>query len=372
MPMKIAADTEQFTEGSEGFALHAKIVNVTPAMAKHLLASCEFPRQRNLRPNNVDRLAGEMSRGWYILGTALHFAVYPNGDQQLLNGMHSLNAVVQIGIGMPFTFIFHPVDSLDQAGHIYSRLDIHRQRTWQDAYKAAGFEERAGFNSVWVQTFGAAARAMLNRFDMAGGRDNQLSSSRELTLRIFEEYLPIAQKYIGLLDDQGGRRARPFRRGGVMAVALETLRYQPEKAAEFWRGASQDDGLKARDPRKVLVEYIRRAFATTAQVRRLQAHAAALCWNSYFADGTMTNIWPSTVQTVIIDGTPWNGSYTPFTELLDSLTPKQIPVEYEDFQTGLQYTAADERLPVTTYTGPKKERAKLVMKKGKAGIEAKE
>lgn len=93
-----------------------------------------------------------------------------------------------------------------------------------------------------------------------------------------------------------------FYRGAVLAVALVTCRYSPEKAIGFWGGAATDDGLRNGDSRKALINWLRNNSVRKAQA--MQHRAAIACWNSWFKDKSLTKVYPDTGASLKILGTP--------------------------------------------------------------------
>lgn len=345
--------------------LRCETAVVNKEVAKALLESTLFPRQRNLNEQNVERLASEMRRGWYIPGTPLFFAVLPDKNMYLLNGRHSLTAVVQANAVIPFTFIYYNVANEEEAGHIYSRLDLQRVRSWHDAYRAAGFEGLPGFDVNWVNAFGTAIRALLQNFRDGGYQENNklLLASREVQLRIFADRLPFAKQYVDSLAHKHGKQALPWRRGTLLAVGVELFKYQPAKAYQFFNGASEDNGLLSNDPRKVLLTYLRNITAFSRTQRNLIASAVSLCWNNFYAGGTMRNVYPSSVSSLVIDGTPWNGNYTPFVDLIENAerTVGIFAVDYAEFQTGTMQHKSGEVTRVAHAAKATKKRPTLKM-----------
>lgn len=339
--------------------LNCSLVVLNAEVAKALLNSTLFPRQRILNDENVERLKGEMQRGHYIPGTPLYFAVLPSNDMYLLNGRHSLTALTMARVNkksltIPFTAIMYRVRDLEAAGHIYSRLDVHRTRTWNDAFRAAGFHERpefigGSFNGGWISAFGAAVRNTLRSFRVDTPFDRiGLVSSREMMLRLFSDYLPFGDLYIDSLAHRNDIQSSVWKRSGVMAVGMEIFKSEPKKGYEFFHGASADDGLRSNDPRKVLLTYLHQSKAIRREERNQVASAVALCWNAFRADDRMSVVRPSSRGQVIIDGTVWNGSYDPTKAALKSFnaTISEYAVQYDEFVTGKMQMPNGELLPV--------------------------
>ncbi len=327
--------------------LSCEIITVNKTVAKHLLATSTFPLQRPLSDRNIIRLADEMRRGWYIQGTPLFFAVLPNKEQYLLNGHHSLEAVAETGVTMPFTAIYHPVKDMAEAGHLYSRFDIHKRRTWGDAFRAAGFESKVTFDMGWLARFGSAVRAIVASFEHPRAED-PLLSSREAMLSIAESYLPYGESYVDSMAFKHGRHSNYWRRAHVMAVGLELFKYQPKEAAKFFRGASGDSGLERTDPRKVLLQYLHDNSSYSSTDQKNMSIAVMLCWNAWHGKRDMAMLKVNAVSEFRLAGTPWKKDYDPIPALFTEVTAKSGgKVTYEGFTTGELTTKTGERVPVT-------------------------
>jgi len=328
--------------------LSCEIIDVDKRLAGHLLKSTLFPRQRDVSQQQVDRYVSEMRHGWWIPGSPLFFAVLPNDDMFLLNGQHSLSAVVASGISQPFTATFYGCRDMDEAGHLYSRFDIHRRRSWNDAYKAAGFHEKFSLHKTWIGAFGSSIRLLLARFRPYDREFSEMLYSREMQLRIFEGYIPHANAYIDALAHTTGVRSLVWRRSGVMSVAMELFRYQPKKAAEFFRLASNDDRLPKGEGPKVLLDYLNYTNGMSWENRQLMAYTTMLCWNAFWRGDLVGQVQPGRVTDMRLLGTPWSkAGYDPFAGQFAELEKTVKPVKYEKFTTGMLFTGQGERIPVT-------------------------
>ena len=64
-------------------------------------------------------------------------------------------------------------------------LDLQKQRTWGDAYRAAGIE--VSFNSSWLASYGAAIRIISERFERHGITSRYMTGSREMMVRAMDK-----------------------------------------------------------------------------------------------------------------------------------------------------------------------------------------
>jgi hypothetical protein len=277
---------------------------VTPAEAKALRESCLFARQRSVRPGHVHRLAFEMGRGWFLQGTPIWFCVLPDRSMLLVNGNHTLEAVVEAGVSVPLTLIYQQVADEEEAAAAYACFDIQRTRGWSDAARAIGADHDL-INSGKV--IAALTPIMLGFERRSAGTLAQMDLlSRRRRFEVLEEYRGAAGLLHAACLGSSAVNQRLILRAGVYSVALVTARYQPSSAEEFWGGLVHDDGLRVNDPRKSLLKYLSlRTVGTAGEDRYDLTIAAAQAWNAHFDGRTLNNPRPGQSVRFTLLGTPW-------------------------------------------------------------------
>lgn len=281
--------------------VEAKVVTVTPELAATLRATCNYERQRTLRRRNIKRLSLEMKGGRFTQGTAATFCRLPDGRMILVNANHSLEAVIDCGIPQRMVFIVISVADMDEVARIYGTFDIQRGRTWGDAMKAKGLDERIPMSTKVMPALGE----ILNRFE--NSPDNiAANDSRAVRFELMEQYVDEATLIHEALAGAPSLHRNVILRKAVLAVALETARFQPGKAGEFWGGAAHDDALAAGDPRKALIRWlVANPMSSGGGGTRSQARAAALCWNAWFEGRSINAVRHNSMVNFRIVGTPW-------------------------------------------------------------------
>jgi hypothetical protein len=107
--------------------LDCEIVDLTPAEAQRLLDG--NTRNRTLRPEYVQQLAGAMERGeWMINGEPVQLAA----DGTVLNGQHRLTAVVESGVTVPMLMVRGLATSTQRT------MDVGTRRTLSDVLALHG------------------------------------------------------------------------------------------------------------------------------------------------------------------------------------------------------------------------------------------
>src|SRR5690606_17350845 len=93
---------------------------------------------------------------------------------------------------------------------------------------------------------------------------------------------------------------------GCSAVALVTLKYQPEVATEFWKGLAEDDALAKGDARKTLLDDMKRRRLETG-ANNQSALTASIAWNAWFDHRRLSIVKIAPNAKVRIAGTPFDG-----------------------------------------------------------------
>jgi len=312
----------------------AKVVYVTPEEARRLRQTCHFERQRAISDQNLTRLALEMRNGNFVPGTTVYFAVLPDGSMLILNGNHTLEAVAASGVPQTLVFIFNEVADIEEAGRLYGCFDIHKARTWVDALRAIGAEHKIAMPMKVLPAVGLIMQGFEYSTDKA-----EAAKSRQAR---FEKMVPYTEPAAMLQAALAGS-PRPHQnyvtRMGVMAVALETLRYQPSLALEFWQAMAHDDGLRLGDPRKTLLRYLSSTRASGSRAAFVMARAGMQAWNAFFKGKDLAHCRPNVMTHIVILGTPWTAKEGVVEEEAKLAEIRHQASQMDDlFDTGLRVT----------------------------------
>jgi hypothetical protein len=130
-----------------------------------------------------------------------------------------------------------------------------------------------------------------------------------------------------------------FNRAAVIACALLTLRYQPEKASEFWSGIAADDGLRRDDPRKRLLVWL----GLHREKPAMTARAFAVAWRAWIEGRDLELIRFKSTSPIKIEGVPHEEAtresrFSP--EILDNWRESHI-ANKEQAASGAMRPAAD-------------------------------
>lgn len=295
----------QSHEPSSGILQEGRFT-VTPDIAQQVLDKFNYQNQRPVLRLHVARLASLMESGAWLQGTQIAFAMMPDQTVHLINGQHRLHAVIQSGVTIEAQVLLVPVRDLDECHAAYYRFDtVQRARSTATIAGSSGIAERLGIRRMYVtQAITAGVLIKLGLCDTQGQLRDPILSTPDGQMAAIEPWWPYVKIYSDIKTDTYAIQ-RKMLNAGSMAVALVTLKYQPERALEFWTGVGADDGLSNRDPRKTLLK----DWQARGAVKNLNAgmSVVANAWNAFYRGHDLHHIKVIPDAPVVVRGTPFNG-----------------------------------------------------------------
>lgn len=273
---------------------------VTPAMAKCLVEHLNFDEQRALKGTNVVVLAAAMKEGRFREYSDIQFASL-NGALHLINGQHTLHAIVASGVSVPLCVHVYSVRSADEIRRLYSRFDVGTPRNLKDTMGSLGAELE--LTTKQRDRLSGAVKRVHLRFRTHFGHDQEraiLSRDYDRIKEMMREWKPYALEYFKAISGAVAENRKVFERGDVLGVGMITFKYQSVMAHDFWSAAAQDDGLRQKDPRKTLIEWLK-SNRTSAKAGR-QHKAAIAAWNAFMDGKTLERIYTDTDKAKVIVG----------------------------------------------------------------------
>lgn len=299
---------------------NAMVVRFTPAMAKVYLGFL-YKYQRDLSKDHVTFLASEMRSGNFTDGK-IDVGVLNGAERMLLNGQHTLNAIIDSGVTLDLSVIEHYAQNEDDLKHLYETFDIQRKRTYADSMRVYALANHLGMTEAAVSDLGAALVWARCNF----GIDNQ--TRKFITFRDRRDWSRFwsweMNAFLDAIKPCESRVRTALLKQSVLSVALITMRYQPEKAFAFWRQVAWQDSLKQYDPRQTILRYLLTTVRTHGYddvkvVASDISRAVALAWNAYMEK----RLWRYVLirdrdKLMTLNGTPYNGNqsknYLPLVE----------------------------------------------------------
>lgn len=256
------------------------VVTISPKSALHMIENEMWPDQRPVEHGMVGFLAEAMRRDQFNGGSSIQLAMCPQGKWYVLDGQNRLHAIVKYGAAVAIVVVRHECKSMQEIGEIYSRIDRGRGRSMVDAMRGLGLlRDETELCRTELKHFGQASvllSADLTSKKISGA--NYHSRSAEARQEEMQKWRHAAGEYFDAT--RTATEAKLFDRREVVAIGILTFADAPDAASAFWRAAAADDGLRATDPRKKMLETMRKTPATSAGMGYL-SHVVAACWNAY-------------------------------------------------------------------------------------------
>lgn len=306
------------TPSNSGVRTYTKTFNSDTAY--EWLESFKYPRQRPVKESTVKDYTRDMVDGRWRPGSELKVAFIrtdvgaPVGYG--LSFQHRMWALIAAaeekpGIEIEFVVIEYYVNTMEEVNELYTVVDHNARRSSRDMTRAFDLAKELDIPEAFVSRMTGAVRAIQGNFLYT-----TRSIASQLIRDLIREWKPeITELYKIHLLARGEFRhhlyAAPY-----AAVALVTLRYQREKALEFWNQVAEDDRLAIDDPRKVLRNYMLTStthglgFRKRVVTPQAQQRAAAAAWNYFFDERPLKKLnvrEESTRSAIYIKGTPYKG-----------------------------------------------------------------
>lgn len=272
----------------------SECVYVTPKIAKEMRENYNFPRQRNIKKGNVERLVNEMKNSRFITGTQIFICVLPGGERYIVNGNHTLEAIIASEFSQLLTLTYHTTSTFEEVCHIYSVFDLQSRRSAGDSIRAYGLDDLPNSKKIY-----AAMPVIKTAFRL----DHRGVHSRPDMLALMEQYLNEAAQFSDVI--KGAEAKLLLTRAGIVAVALETFKAQPSQAAEFWSSVARDDGLTVGSPEKALLKWLRGSRLAGKLGQTEHIRAAACAWNAHWRGVDIEHVKPNQMRSFYLLGTRW-------------------------------------------------------------------
>lgn len=277
-------------------------VLITPEKAAWILANRLHPRQRTLDKSRRDAIASEMMNGTFVLTPISYTKV--NGEDWLADAMHRFNAQVKVKMTYTWDVVTYECGSdWSLSNAIYAHLDKGKSRTFMNSLAAVDAHSLYGLTNKQINSITAAAAVIYN--SMVYSRHSPTwYSSVEGRLEAFQSWKTEGADYFQLFHKRGhDMRNIPYLQA-VCAVGLVTLRYQHDRATEFWSAVAAHDRLPSKSPEMSCYSFLAASKGVTAPVLLAQM---IKCWNAYFSKTRVIAKDPEPTPYGLLLGTDFNG-----------------------------------------------------------------
>lgn len=281
-------------------------MTVTPDLAERIVTERVYARQRPVENFHVTLLAEMLRRGEFKDGRQIWFGV-ANGRLHLIDGQHRLRAVIISGVSAVFEIQLLPLDSDADLHEAYITFDrIGRPRTTPEVLQALGVADQYKLGKQIAASVFRAAFLIHFKFAPPHHTADPIAVRSDTErMRYAEPYWAVAAQYEKIISSASGIARKRLRAPQILAVGLITLVHQKELAAVFWKGLSDNDGLRRGDSRHSLLKWLndhdfdRRGYTG--------ATAAALAWNAFYEHRNIETLRVGSVANIRIAGTPFKG-----------------------------------------------------------------
>ncbi len=283
-----------------------RMQEITPAVATSMLEKMSYEGQRTTRSEHVRFLANEMRQKRFI-GNTLAICEMPGGTQLLVNGYHTLKAIVEAQTSQIMPVEFFQTKSYQDVAKVYARFDRQLKRTRLDTWRVYGLEEQFNLPSHVITKFAAACVVIMKDFS-SGGTLSYVSDDEVALFMI--DWLDSMQQFRAAVADTPLVQIMHARH--VMPVALITIQYN-KSADTFWKSVATDDALELGDPAKTLHYWLRDTGLTRDSSKRrvvtlpVGMRAVSAAWNARCDGRPLSRIQVNnTTLPIVIRQTPYD------------------------------------------------------------------
>lgn len=300
----------------------------TPDLAQGIVLNELYPDQRGRDVDVIQDYALQMRHRTFRPWTVITFAVL-NGRRFLVNGQHTLYALLAAGVTLPLTIEERPVASWEELAQLYSTFDRHRRRHLRQLLKAKHLAQDVQLNQGQTENLASCLPLLCSGFaavPRVGGNLRMYVNNSSLREAFVRLWTPEAAIFYQNIKGAPGALSQNARRSAVMAVALVTIHFTGTDAEEFWHRVTTPDGLSTKDPQHRFHIFLR-ASAIKDYEPHVYSRYVAAAWNAAWMGRTPQSLLTGDVAAPIrLEGTPHTGDQvrryiTPTGELLQEPHP---------------------------------------------------
>lgn len=271
---------------------------ITPELAQSWIDAYKYEPalmhtvMRNVRRDHVVFLAKEMASGRFSSATIAFADCKEDGRRFVVNGNHTLRAIVESGVTLFLTVEYNDCNTMDEVRHLYATYDKNLTRKRFDSLRAYDAAGKFDINQTHVRTLSSAVGYMIADFGRNPKKTREVSDA-ELMERM-RPWVPAFGQILAAVGVSGAWYKRIVWRRSVLSVALVTMRYQPDQAFGFWKSIAEGSGLKVHSPALRLRDYLMELMVSgggrSSETRALVkvetqtniSRVVAYCWNKNY------------------------------------------------------------------------------------------
>lgn len=281
---------------------------VTSRQAMNLLAM-PYTGQRPLRQHHVRFLRYLIRTGHWRQGSEVHVATIER-EKFLVNGQHTLSAILAEGIPVWLNVIEYDVQTLAEVGKLYETFDRNLLRSLDDIYQSDPEIQNLQWSKKELKAVSGAVTHLALGFRQETRYGEAHTMLRDPFVRIDLMRTWVHEATQAFAGFTRGKIRQTLYRSAVMSVVLATYRWQPTLAQRFWPAVCRDSGLTEGQPERALVHFL---LTTPARLMLGSAYArhVAAAWNAaYDARPMQTLTARAQGNPIRLAGTPHDGEAT--------------------------------------------------------------
>lgn len=280
-------------------------MKITPAIARRILQEHNYDRQRPVMKHHVALLADLMFRRKWSEGSQIAFGRL-NGRLHMVNGQHRMHAVMEASATIEVQALIVDVATDDELRALYYRFDVaQRGRSKREILRSSGTADANSVTCTMAEAVMQAVPLLRNGLILPHYQTNPEIRSPDYLLEQSEIWWPHARAFEACIAPSIGVFRRRLFAAAIVAPALATLRYQPERATAFWAAVAENDGLRRGDVRWLLVQSLIEPSKSGDTWRRTAI--VTLAWNAWFEGRRLQILKVPQNYTIRLAGTPYTG-----------------------------------------------------------------
>jgi len=223
---------------------HSK--KLTPERARHFMKMNGYIGQRNMSESHVLELMEKMKQKDFHEAQIARLRRL-DGKERLINGQHTLEAVVRTGLSQYMslhTWVMEEGDTEVDVARVFSQYDVNKVRTRAAINWIYGCQINPDWTRDFVSAMGAALAWIASDY-----ADGNVKISKDANGALFKEYLAECNFVHEICFQKASTSGPPHMlRAPVFTAMVNTWRTNRKDAAKFWQAVCEGEMLKKTDP----------------------------------------------------------------------------------------------------------------------------
>lgn len=230
---------------------------IDDSKAAEYLAYNKFFGQRPIKDAKVKRIINLMKEDMFLDGDiAFANCCYNGGETVLVNGQHTLTAVVETGIDIIARVRTFNCYSPDDLAMLYNQFDSEQMRSMQDRVRVT----TKSLNLDWSAKISSI---VVSAIAYIRGKQNAPGNER---VELLKEHIAEGAWVNSILSNNAADSGFMFRIPVVIAMIL-SWKQNREAANEFWTSVKDGENLKKSMPAYVLRSWLIRTNIKTYSIK---------------------------------------------------------------------------------------------------------